>query len=267
MCDSPRGLSLTIQAQPETIFNDLYQQVCAAVKDRNTNEIRLKIWDRDADKLLRASRGAALEVKAHLAAIRGNDQECDRFYVAALSATGDYTGAALRYLTLLAMRLRQEKLLEVYRDVGTAFKGNPQATRIVEGLLAGEGFIVSAVKLAKELSKMGSFSASVPSAESERATQLIDTDGYDDADFGAPVAFAKRYLASQNIKQQGFCLMPSASDENGSTYFFQIRTDQSPEDAVRTEMGLFEALEGQSFPLETQGKIVLSLIGTRAVLD
>jgi len=258
---------LAIQAQPETIFKNLLEQVYEALKVRNANEFQLKLWDREAEKLLHASRGDGLEIKAHLAAVRSDDEECDRLYSIALRTADDYAGAAARYLALLATRLRPEKLLEVYRDVGAAFKGNPQITRFVEGLLASEGFVVSARKLAEELFKMGSFSAAGPAAESERATQFVSVDSYDDADFGAPVAFAKRFLASKHIDQQGVNLSPSVSEENSSTVFFQIRTDQSPEDAVHTEMELFEALEVEAFPLESQGKIVLGLIGTRAVLD
>lgn len=258
---------MTIQAQPETIFQGLLEQVFGALQLRNATEFQIKLWEREADQLLRASRGDGLEVKAHLAALRGEDEECDRLYSTALRVTDDYTGAAVRYLAVLATRLRPEKLLEVYRGVGAAFKGNPQAIRFVEALLAGEGFVVSAWKLAEELSKMGSFSAAGPAAESERTTQLMRIDGHEDVDFGAPVAFAKRFLASKNIEQQGVRVSPSVSEENGSTVFFQIRTDQSPEDAANTEMELFEALEVAAFPLESRGELVLGLIGTRAVLD
>lgn len=266
-CDSPRGLSLTIQAQPETTFKDLLEQVYEALQVRNATEFQVRIWDRDADRLLKVSRGGGLEIKAHLAALRGQDEDCDRLYSAALRIADDYAGAVARYLSVLATRLRPEKLLEVYRDIGTAFEGNPQATRFVEGVLAGEGFVVSAWKLSGKLSKMGSFSASTPGADSEQTTQLMSVEGYEDADFGAPIAFAKRFLASRKIEQQGVRLSPSVSEENGSTIFFQIRIDQSPEDAVDTEMELFEALEVEAFPLESQGKIVLSLIGTRVALD
>ncbi len=258
---------MTIKAQPKTIFEDLLEQVHGALGGRNTNEFQLKLWDRDADKLMHVAQGDGLEIKAYLAAIRGRDEDCDRHYSAALRATNDYTGAAIRYLTLLAQRLRQEKLLGVYRDVSAAFKGDPQATRFVEGLLAAEGFVVSAQKLSEELSKMGSFSAAGPSAKSELVTQHMSVDGYEDMDFGAPVAFAKRFLASRNIDRQAVSLSASVSDDNGSTIFFQIQVDQSPEDAVQTEMELFEALEAQSFPLEVESKIILGLIGTRAVLD
>lgn len=258
---------MTIQAQPETIFQGLLEQVFEALQRRNPTEFQMRLWEREADQLLRASRGDGLEIKAHLAALRGEDEECDRLYSTALHVTDDYADAAVRYLALLATRLRPEKLLEVYRDVGTAFKGNPQAIRFVEALLAGEGFIVSAWKLSEELSKMGSFSAAGPAAESEQTTQSMRIDSQEDTDFGAPLAFAKRFLASRNIEQQGVRVSPSVSDENGSTVFFQIRTDQSPEDAAQTETELFEALEVAAFPLESQGKIVLGLIGTRAVLD
>lgn len=258
---------MTIEAQPETIFSGLLEQVYEALHAHNASEFQVKRWERDADKLSNASRSEGLEIKAHLAALSGADEDCDQLYSAALRTTGDYTGAAARYLALLATRLRPEKLLEVYRDVGAAFDGNPHAIRYVESLLAGEGFVVSAWKLSSELSKMGSYSAGGAAAESEQTTQLMDLDGYEDADFGAPVAFAKRFLASKSIAWQGVRLVPSVSEESGSAVFFQIKVDQSPEDAVDTEMELFGALAVKAFPLELQGKIVLGLIGTRVVLD
>ena len=100
---------MSIQAQPETIFKDLFDQVFEALKSGHADQLQLKRWDHAADRLANASRADALEIRAHLAAIREQDDEVDRLYAAALRATDDYTGAAVRYLVLLSERLRQEQ--------------------------------------------------------------------------------------------------------------------------------------------------------------
>lgn len=257
---------MTIQAQPATIFSQLLEQVVDALVRHDTTDFQLKRLEREATKLDNASHSEALEIKAYLAAIRRNADESDRLYSAALRCTNDYAATVTRYLGMLATTLRHEKLLTVFRDTETALDGNPEIMRIVEGLLAGAGLIISARKLALKLSKMGSYSAAARVADSEFVTQKWNLDGCRDEDFGAPVAFAKRFLMSKNVALKSYSLMVTVSDESDESVFFQMMVDQTPQDAVRTEMDLFDALEKESFPLELQGKIVFGLVGTRAVL-
>lgn len=258
---------MTTQAQVATIFPELLKDVFDALVGRPTNDLEMKRWERDAEKLQRASKGQGLEIKAMIAAIRGDDAESDRLFEAALSVTEDYTGTAARYLSVLSSRLRPIKLLEVYRALRACFKGNPDATRFVERLLAGEGFMISAWELSEELGKMGSYSAATPTCASERATQVIDPESYQDVDFGAPVAFTKQFLTQRNVDWNSTNVSASVGDESKAAVFFQFRTDQSPEEAIQTEAELFEALEDQAFPVEMTGKMVLALVGTRAVLS
>ncbi len=258
---------MAIQAQPESIFTDLVAVVFAALVAGDATEFQIKCWERDAEKLRNASAADSLEVKAHLAALRGNDAESDSFYTTALKMTSDYTGAAVRYLSVLAERMRQEKLLEVFRDLETALEGDPSATRYVEELLAREGFVVSAYRLSAKLETMGSYSAGREQVASEKATQCMDLEGLNDAEFGAPVIFAKRFLAQRKCPVKGTSVMPVSADDSPGAIFFQFRTDLSPEEAVETEASLFEALDEQAFPLETQGRVVLGVVGTRVLLD
>lgn len=258
---------MTIQAQPETIFNDLLQQVVDAHARHDRNELQLKRFEREVTKLEHASRAEALEIKAHIAALRGDAVSSDNLYSAALKASGDYAGAAARYLGLLATCLRYEKLLTVFRDTEAAFEGNPEAMRHVEGLLACAGLIKSARRLATKLAKMGSKSASNCIADSELVTQKTNLDDCRDEDFAAPVAFAKRFLISKHVVMNSYRLANTVSDETDESIFFQITVDQSPEDAVQTEMDLFDAFGKESFPLELEGKIVFGLVGTRVALS
>lgn len=258
---------MTIQAQPATIFGELLENVSAALDGRSsTNELELRRWESDAEKLLRANRAEGLEIKALLAAIRKDDAESDRLYEAALTSSANYTGTAVRYLSVLSTRLRSEKLLETFKALGSAFKGDPTATRYVERLLANNGFLISAWELSKELDKMGSYSAATPSGASEIATQHIELEDYVDADYGAPIAFTKHFLAERGVDWKSTSVAASVGEDSKEVFFYQFRTDQSPEDANRTESELFEALEDQAFPAEANGKMVLALVGTRVVL-
>lgn len=256
------------QAQPKSIFEDLMQQLHEAHRSPDSvSQFQLKLWERDANNLQNVSQGLALEAKAQLAALRGEFDESDRLYAAALKISPDYTGSAARYLSLLSANLRPEKLLIIYRDVGSAFQGNPEATRYVEALLAGQGFLISAWKLSEELARMGSYSACEPITESERATQhLMDAD-LTDEELGAPVAFTKRFLLEKSIRQIEVNVVPTASDESEGSIFFQICTPQSPEAAIQTELELFDALDVESFPLERSGTVSFGLVGTQAALD
>lgn len=258
---------MAIHAQPESIFTDLVAAVHAALVSGVASEFQIKCWERDAEKLRNASVGDSLEVRAHIAALRGDDGESDRLYASALRATDDYKGAAARYLAVLAERMRQEKLLEVFRDVESAFSGDPNVTRYVEELLAREGYVVSAYRLSEKLATMGSYSAGREQVASEKATMHLDLEGCSDVDFGAPLIFAKRFLIDRKVGLKGTTVSPVPADDSKGAVFFQIRTDLSPEEAVETEASLFEALDEQGFKLELEGRVVLSLIGTRAELN
>lgn len=257
---------MTTRAQPATIFGELLEKVSAVLDGRPTNDLELRRWENEAEKLLRADRGEGLEIKAILAAIHEDDVESDRLYEAALSCSGDYTSTAVRYLTVLGERLRSEKLLETFLAIRSAFKGDPEATRYVERLLANNGFLLSAWELSRDLDKMGSFSAATPSGASEVATQQIELEEYGDMDFGAPVSFAKRFLANRGIYWKSTSVAASVGEDSKEVFFYQIRVDQSPEEATQTESALFEALEKEAFPVESNGKMVLALIGTRVSL-
>lgn len=257
---------VTVQAQPKTIFSDLIEQVFASLKRGSASEFQLKAWERAAEKLSRANLGESLEVRAHVCAIRGDHPEADRLYAAALGTSSDYMSAAVRYLGLLFESHRPEKLLEVFRSVSTAFQGVPDATRFVENFLASEGFVIAASKLNDDLVKMGAFHSGATPSAWERGTTTQDFEGCDDKDFGAPVAFAKRFLREREVGPKGVRVSPISEDGAKCSIFVQLSIDRTPSDAVDLEMELFEALEAQEFSLEREGRVVLALVGTRVEL-
>ncbi len=254
-------------AAPETIASTLLSDLHNALSSGKFTELELVRWERDAQKLINASRGHGLEAKAQIAALHADDNECDRVYSLALKSTDDYVGAVIRYMAVLAQRLRQEKLLEVYRSTGAALQGNPNACRYVEGMLATEGFLPSAWALGEQLKSMGSFSAASENSESELATQRVQADWLTDEACGAPVTFAKRFLRGKAVNIKSVSVSPSVHEDGSAAIFVTVSVDQSPDEAAHTEFELFEALDSQAFTLECDGKVSIALVGARAELS
>lgn len=257
---------MAIQAQPETIFGTLSEQVHNALTGAPYSEFDLKRWAREADKLANASRAEALEVKAYIAAIEQNFSECDQLYSAALKVTSDYTSVLVRYLVVLSHSLRADKLFETFSAARESLKGDIEATRYVETLLASEGFLVTAQSLGADLKKMGTYSGSDDVAASELATQWIDFSDCDDMDFVEPISFTKRFLESRKIRALSFRLCPAASEDGSGGFFYQVTVDESPEAAIQSEWDLYAALEEKSFPKEVSGRIGFGLVGARVEL-
>jgi hypothetical protein len=255
------------RALPKTTFSELIQELNLLVRDGlPATPFQHRLWEAEADKLMRVSANLGLEIKAYLAGIDGDDDEVDRLYETALKISDDFVGTFIRYLILLSHRLRSEKVLEVFRALSGCVKGNVSATRFLEEFIAAEGFMVTAWKLSDELKKMGTYSGSAPASESEILSQVVDPDGFSDVEFSQPVVFSKRFLAKRGVKTRAFSCAPCAFEDGRTAIHYQIDADLSPSEAAEVEWDLHEALGEQGFPVEASGKLVISLVGTRAEL-
>lgn len=258
---------VTSRAQPADTFRQLLEEIHPFVRERRSaSSFQMKKWSFEADKLMRVNSGAALEVKAQLAALSRNEDEVDRLYESAINTSDDYVGTFIRYLTVLSDSLRPEKLLEIYKALGSCVKGNIEAVRFVESLLASEGFMLSTWELTDELKKMNAFSSAGKASVAEMKSQFITTDGFSDVEFGRPVAFAKKFLADKNVLAQAFSAAPTCFEDGRSALFFQIDVSVSPEVAAELEWQLHGELEQRAFPAEVAGKVVIALVGTHAEL-
>lgn len=245
---------MTIQAAPNSIFNDLMGRLVDIVCEGTGSEWELKRLEREADKLEKVDRSGAFELRGHIAAAKGDEASTDDWFTRAIAISDDYTGSILRYLLVLGATVRGDKALETYRKYEPAIRVDPAALRQAQGVLHGLGFPFTAQSLFRDLERLG---------VKERDTDLfnsIDDARLSESDVAAVVQFSRRYLLQQHAPPKAIQSTVVPFEDGGSAVLYQFLIDRSPEVVSGLEWDLFGALDSADFSADKQRKVMFGLV-------
>ncbi|MBD3826158.1 hypothetical protein [Stenotrophomonas sp.] len=252
---------MSIQARPATKFNDLMGKAIDFLNSGRASELELKRLENEATALANADHAGSLEVRAHVAAVRGKMDDCHNLFRAALRATDDYNGTIVRYLIVLSLSDHLDELKQAYLELGGALRGDVEAMGVVAEMLAGSGFMLSAWSLTEELQRMGVDKRSQGTKWSDELVHF-DEGSLTDSDLSAPVQFARKFLRSHGARVNTIQVSVVPFEEGSSAVLFEIAVDQTPSRTAELEWDLFGELEGHDFRADEQRKVMLALSGT-----
>lgn len=246
---------MTIKAAPQTVFNDLLERALLAVSN-GASEMELKRIEREAVALAQVDASGAFEVRAHLAAIRGDADETDRLFEAGLLSSDARSGSAMRYLVLLAATGRSRKLYEQFERFRELLRNDPSYVKTLAELLVGTGWIYTADAFRAESSRMG---IEFSSAAANRMGSRLDPALVSEAEVADAVGFAHAFLRKNGASPNAVESSVLSYEDGGAGVFYQFAIDQGSEQVAELEWQLFEALADQQLPVEQSGRLVFGL--------
>jgi len=251
-----RNGSVTGQAAPQTIFNDLLSEVVELLHGKEISPFELKRLDREIEKLGNADRAGSWELRAHVAAARGDVSECVDLFTRALNQTDDFTGSVLRMMMVLARVGESEKVKEVFVKHRNIIRTDPSAVRAASILLSFSGWLLTAKGLTEDLLRMGI----QPGEGNGGDPQTLNNRGFTEEHVAEAVGFATKFLRSRGFHPVGVRNFGASLDPNTDCVFFSFGFDAEPERLAAVEMELFGALAEKEFPVVEQRFLVFGLV-------
>lgn len=247
---------MTARVAPDTKFNDLLGSVLDILSRARSNEFELRKIEKDASALYKVDPSGSLEVRAHVAAAKGDDDLTDDLFERAMTITDSLEGTVMRYLIVLGALGRAEDVHNLYCKYETLIGANPTALRTAAQVLAGSGWFNVRVDIDRRLEKMG-----VERAAQQGRTSLdsFNDFGIEAIEFTKPISFARRFLRFRNHGAISTRIIVVPKDEGDSGIFFEFLVGGEAEFVAELEWDLFSAMNEQDFLVVNQCKLTIAL--------
>lgn len=255
---------MSVQANPETIFNDLLQKALDVVVYGFDSEFQRKALERDAASLARVDASGSFEVQGHLAAAANDDDRTDTFFEKALKASDDVQGTVVRYIIVLAGVGRGDKALEVFENYQNLFKGNPNAIRTLSENLGVCGWFKIEQELDSQVSRIGGDNSN---PRIQYGSQAFDPMGLAEREFSEPICFARRFLRSKRFSGSASRRSLVPGDRGQASIFYELYVEADAEAVIELEWSLMEAIGEANFQSLESGLLVIGLVAKESAKD
>lgn len=244
------------------IFNDLYSKALRLLRrEGEATPFALKMLEREAETLAKASRSASFEIRAHLCAVAGDRQPVLAFYERALAtAHDDYLGTFLRGVSLWKTIGESSLVFETYCRNRDLVLSSPEGMRAMELILACSGYFQASAQLATRMNERGiARDARLSASEAGLSNSRAPADGYDDASVAEVVGFVNRYFWEKKVPIHAVQPNLIALENGEDSLLITLFIGDEPGETADLEWELFGALGDAAYPLETSGKVRVAL--------
>ncbi len=252
---------MTTQLAPETIFNDLLQQIIVGLR-RPYTEMELKRLEKAAEPLRSIDSGGWHEVRSSLASLRGDYDHADQAFENALKNTGAEASLVMRQLFMCASLGRNARVKELADRFAYLLRNDPLAVEHTSSLLAGAGYVHSARRFYSEIHRL------VPDAPKDAYSFPIELKNESDVealDIGEElvsevVTFAHNFLRSSDASPVDVRTSVVRFEDGKLSLHYRFGVDASYERASELEWSLFEKLGENEFVAEESDVVSFSVV-------
>ncbi len=150
----PLGKSMSVQAAPETIHNELLKELASIYRGGQPNDIVLRALRNKADLLAKVDAGGALEVRGHVHLLKGELRAGQALFDRALNMSASRSRLFIRYLQGLEHSGHMQAVADVFVKHRDVLEGVADATRQAMIMLAAHGYLQLSGELRADLERM-----------------------------------------------------------------------------------------------------------------
>lgn len=200
-----------------------------------------------------------LELRAHLLAAKGQDEQASELYERALSVSAGDPDVVVRYMIVLAATGRSGLLKSIFERFKPILRGDPRALRTVRGTLTGCGWWETAHSIDQDLEKM-----KLPTDTVADEFSTVDEEQAPEAEVAEAVGFVRTFLRAKKTVIDRTQTMAIPRTDGTSYLFYQFLLDEPIEKVAQLEWDLFGELEAKSLPVESSRGVVFALVGNES---
>lgn len=242
--------------QAATQFNDLLRRAVDLLEE-STDDLTLRRFEADVERLRAADPVGTLELKAHIAAARGADTQASELYERVFKMVPGDPSPVIRYLILLGNTGRSTETRTWYEKYRTTILSDVRALRMAREVLCSSGWWVTAQGIEKDLQRM-----SLPTDAISDEFCAVGEALSREEDVAQAVGFVRTFLRARKAPVDAVHIMSAPQGDGGSSLFFQFALGVPCERVADLEWDLFGELDREQLPLEMTRELVFSLIGT-----
>lgn len=248
------------QALPETIFNDLRNELLAVAERIDApTDIELRRLEHSIGKLATVDASGAFELRALMAVIKGDVEEAKALYEKALYLLFD-EGVLGRYALTLQRAGDAKGLHALYQRHHAQIRINPKLLRTFRDSFAICGLLEAAQEVDPQMRTLGMDVVWL----GQDYSPFFRTSGFTEWDMQEVVGFARNFLRTKGLRPRRIrtdCF--DASSERASVVY-EFDVDLPADQVIAFEEELYALLAERGFPIESSGRLTVGLTSMRA---
>lgn len=243
---------MTVQAQPETIFNEIVERIERLVAARHPNEFEIRRVRREVEeKLAKVDPSGALELRAILALVEGDVDTSHALFERALSMSADKCTTVMRYVEFLDDMALCSEAGNVIQKHWNFLRNVPGALKTCRRVLMAGGWMGRSRQIDEDLERLNA---------ADKPSIAIEHEGLTEEQVMQPVEFVRKFLRNNGESPVPFTVSVVPLDEGQEACLYEMHVRRDSEATAELEWELQEALADRGFAAVESAKLVFALL-------